>query len=271
MKFTALLFPAAALGACPRGTFTPEGPNDTRGVCPMLNALANHNFLPHNGRNINENQTINALQDALNLDRDFGAFLFNAGRISNPKPNSTTFDLNHLDRHDLFEHDGSLSRQDAFFGQWSRFNQTVWDWTKQYYTGDILDVQMIANGRAQRHTRSNLTNPEYSLSALGYDFSTGENTAILAILGDKFTQTCPLVFVDYLFTKERLPYEVGWKKQNTPISLNDCIKTHEYAFPNFPFLGLLFSPDASNPPNDLELATSFPYPPPPDNSSDVFN
>ncbi|KAI1755984.1 Cloroperoxidase [Xylaria castorea] len=249
MKFTALLFPAVVLGAaCPYGTFQPEQPTDTRGVCPMLNALANHNFLPHNGRNLNENQTVNALQDALNLDRPFGSFLFTAGRLSNPKPNATTFDLDHLDRHDLFEHDGSLSRQDAFFGQWSRFNQTVWNWTKQYYTSDILDVQIVANGRAQRHTRSNLTNPDYSLSEVGYEFSVAENSALLSILGDKFTQTCPVKFVDYLFSKEKLPYEVGWKKPNTPISLADLIKTF----------------------GDIEKATAFPPRPAPDNSTEIF-
>ncbi|KAJ2982823.1 hypothetical protein NUW58_g6364 [Xylaria curta] len=226
MKFTTLLFPAVVLGAaCPYGTFKPEEPTDIRGVCPMLNALANHGFLPRDGKNINENQTVNALNSALNLTPDFGRFLFTAGRLSNPKPNATTFDLNHLDRHGLFEHDGSLSRQDAYFGQWSRFNQTVWNWTKQYYHGDTLDVQMVANSRAQRHMRSNLTNPEYGLTEVGYQFSVAENSALLSIIGDKVTQTCPLKYVDYLFVNERLPYEVGWKKPEVPIELQDLIKT----------------------------------------------
>ncbi len=74
----------------------------------MLNALANHGFLPRDGRDITENQTVTALNDALNLTPDFGQFLFTAARLSNPKPNATTFNLDHLDRHDLFEHDGSL-------------------------------------------------------------------------------------------------------------------------------------------------------------------
>lgn len=74
----------------------------------MLNTLANHGFLPRNGRNISENQTVNALNEALNLEPDFGKFLFTAARISNPAPNATTFNLDHLNRHDLFEHDGSL-------------------------------------------------------------------------------------------------------------------------------------------------------------------
>ncbi|KAI1121745.1 Cloroperoxidase [Nemania abortiva] len=250
MKFTTLLFPAVVLGAaCPYGTFSPELPTDTRGVCPMLNTLANHGFLPRDGRNLNQNRTIQALSDALNLAPELGAFLFNAGRLANPNPNATTFDLDQLDRHDFFEHDGSLSRQDAYFGQWSRFNATVWNWTTQYYTSDILDVQIVANGRAQRQMRSNLTNPEYQLSEVGYLFSVAENTAILSIIGDKATQTCPKKFVDYLFSKEELPYSLGWKKSAIPISTDDLIST---------FLA-------------IQAATAFPFPPPPDNSTDVFN
>ncbi|KAK5636267.1 hypothetical protein RRF57_011979 [Xylaria bambusicola] len=252
MKFTALLFPVAVLGAaCPYGpgSFEPEKETDTRGVCPMLNALANHGFLPRNGRNINENQTVTALNTALNLTPDFGRFLFTAARLSNPKPNSTWFNLDHLDRHNLFEHDGSLSRQDAYFGQWSRFNETVWNWTMDYWTGDILDVQIIANGRAQRSMRSNLTNPDFAISELGNAFSYGENAAILSILGDKVTETCPKIFADYLFRNERLPYAVGWQKSKIPIEMNDLRNTI----------------------HSILNATAFPPLPPPDNSFDVFN
>jgi len=29
--------------------FVPPGPTDQRGPCPGLNAMANHNYMPHNG------------------------------------------------------------------------------------------------------------------------------------------------------------------------------------------------------------------------------
>ncbi|KAI1433552.1 Cloroperoxidase [Xylaria sp. CBS 124048] len=250
MKITPFLFPAVVLGAaCPYGTFSPEKPTDTRGVCPMLNALANHGFLPRTGRDISEDILVKGLQDALNLAPDFGKFLFTAGRIANPMPNATTFNIDHINRHDFFEHDGSLSRQDAYFGQWSRFNQTVWDWTLQYYTSDVLDVQIVADARAQRHTRSQLTNPDYRLSELGWEFSIAENAAILSIIGDKTTLTCPKKFVDYLFSKEELPYSIGWKKPMIPIELQDLFITFDA----------------------VQNATSFPPPPPPDNTTDVFS
>lgn len=83
----------------------------------MLNTLANHGFLPRSGRDINENHTVQVLHDALNIDHNFGQFLFTTGRLANPKPYATVFNLDHIDRHNLFEHDGSLSRQDSYFGR----------------------------------------------------------------------------------------------------------------------------------------------------------
>ncbi|KAI3316920.1 Cloroperoxidase [Xylariaceae sp. AK1471] len=253
MKPSTLLFPAALVGLasaqCPLGDFQPEKLTDTRGVCPMLNTLANHGFLPRNGRDIDVNQTVYALNEALNLTPDFGQFLFSAGRLANPEPNATTFNLDHLNRHDFFEHDGSLSRQDAYFGQWSRFNQTVWDWTLETWPDDILDIKSVANARAQRQITSNLTNPEYSLSQVGYLFSVAESSALLSIIGNKISQTTPKKFVDYLFVNERLPCAVGWQRSEAPISLNDLVGT---------FIA-------------IEQNTAFPPPPPPDNSTQIFS
>jgi hypothetical protein len=74
----------------------------------MLNTLANHGFLPHNGQNITKDDTLNALYDALNINKTLGEFLFNFALTTNPKPNATTFDLDNLSRHNILEHDASL-------------------------------------------------------------------------------------------------------------------------------------------------------------------
>lgn len=74
----------------------------------MLNALANHGFLPHDGKSITENKTVAALGSALNIDQELASFLFGFAVTTNPKPNATTFDLNHLSRHNVLEHDASL-------------------------------------------------------------------------------------------------------------------------------------------------------------------
>ncbi|KAI1647035.1 Cloroperoxidase [Daldinia loculata] len=197
------------------------GPSDVRSPCPMLNTLANHGFLPHDGKSITVNKTVDALSSALNIAPELGSFLHKFAVTTNPQPNATTFDLNHLSRHNILEHDGSLSRQDSYFGPPDVFNEAVFNETKSYWTGDIITIQMAANARVARLMTSNLTNPEYSLSNLGSEFSIGESVAYLSILGSKETGTVPKTYVEYLFENERLPYELGFSKMKEPMTQDD--------------------------------------------------
>ncbi|KAF3065774.1 putative sterigmatocystin biosynthesis peroxidase stcC [Daldinia childiae] len=197
------------------------GPSDVRGPCPMLNSLANHGFLPHDGKSINVNKTVDALSSALNLAPELASFLHSFAVTTNPQPNATTFDLDHLSRHNILEHDGSLSRQDSFFGPADVFNEAVFNQTKSYWTGDVITIQMAANARVARLMTSNLTNPEYTLSHLGSDFSIGESVAYLSILGSKETGEVPKAYVEYLFENERLPYELGFSKMKEPMTESD--------------------------------------------------
>lgn len=74
----------------------------------MLNTLANHGYLPHDGKDITENITINALGTALNIDAEISHFLFQEAITTNPTENATTFSLDDLVRHNILEHDASL-------------------------------------------------------------------------------------------------------------------------------------------------------------------
>lgn len=44
-----------------RGEFAPAQPTDLRSPCPMINCLANHGFLPRDGRNINAQELYEAI------------------------------------------------------------------------------------------------------------------------------------------------------------------------------------------------------------------
>lgn len=59
----------------------------------MLNALANHNILPHDGKMLTKEVVVDALLNALHLDHPFGAFLSNVGLEVNPEPNASFFTL----------------------------------------------------------------------------------------------------------------------------------------------------------------------------------
>jgi hypothetical protein len=83
-------------------------PHTARAPCPMLNTLANHNFLPHNGKAITSARVKYALGTALNIDAGLSQFLFDFALTTSPEANATTFSLNDLGRHNILEHDASL-------------------------------------------------------------------------------------------------------------------------------------------------------------------
>lgn len=74
----------------------------------MLNTLANHGYLPHDGRTIDHDITLSALDKALNINGEMGGLLFEFALTTNPEPNATYFSLEDLSRHNVLEHDASL-------------------------------------------------------------------------------------------------------------------------------------------------------------------
>lgn len=165
----------------------------------MLNALANHGYLAHNGQNITQNMTTMALDQALNIPPSFGTFLHTAAVRTNPEGNSTnTFSLDDLGRHNILEHDASLSRQDAFFGNNLEFNETVFDQTRSHWQ-ETIDVPQAAAARLSRIQTSNMTNPTFGFTRVGMAFSVGESAAYIIVLGNSTSQTANRTVVEYLF------------------------------------------------------------------------
>lgn len=60
--------------------FVAPGPTDQRGPCPGLNALANHNYMPHNGVGT-INDFIESTYAGFGMGRDLGGFLGVYGAI----------------------------------------------------------------------------------------------------------------------------------------------------------------------------------------------
>lgn len=61
-----------------------------RAPCPVMNTLANHDFVPHSGRNITMPVFVQACLDAFNISAAFCIDAFGTGvAASNPVPNST--------------------------------------------------------------------------------------------------------------------------------------------------------------------------------------
>ncbi|KAJ5483238.1 hypothetical protein N7530_002484 [Penicillium desertorum] len=201
----------------------PGGESDYRGPCPMMNTLANHGFLPHDGRNITRANLVDALGQALNFNGSLASLMFDMGVVANPEPNSTVFTLDDLNRHNVLEHDASLSRSDAFFGNNHAFNETIFEETKAYWTGPILDPDMLANSKVARQINSKAHNPTYTFTAKTEQFSLGEVAAPVIAFGDIKTGTVNRSLVEYFFENERLPTDLGWKRPAKVTSLQDIL------------------------------------------------
>jgi hypothetical protein len=94
--------------------YMPPKEGDSRSACPMLNAMANHGILPHDGKNITFKELNVAVRQTFNFAPSFCFFVpkFSADFLHRSYWNGK-FDLAELSKHGAIEHDASLTRQDA--------------------------------------------------------------------------------------------------------------------------------------------------------------
>lgn len=167
----------------------------------MMNTLANHGFLNHDGRNLTRDVVVNGLKDGINFDPALGEIMFEQALIANPEPNATFFTLDQLNVHNLLEHDGSLSRSDAYFGNNHIFNETVFAESMTFWNGDILDANALAMSKIGRQASSKAKNPTYRFTSTVENFSLGEISAPIIAFGDLATSTVNRSLVEYFFRK----------------------------------------------------------------------
>ncbi|KAH7377883.1 Chloroperoxidase [Pyrenochaeta sp. MPI-SDFR-AT-0127] len=235
MKLSLLIVTTAVLASAkpPKGQYgtlnphswIPGGPNDFRGPCPMMNTLANHGFLPRDGRNITRANAIAALGNGISFDENLAGIMWDQAIIANPEPNATLFTLDHLNVHNLLEHDASLSRSDAYFGNNHVFNRTVFDTSRQWWTDKTLTAKQIAHSKIFRQVVSRASNPNYTFTASVENFSLGEMAAPFIVFGDMVAGTVERALVEFFFENERLPTELGWKKKAVPVTLENIMAT----------------------------------------------
>ncbi|OJJ78689.1 peroxidase family protein [Aspergillus glaucus CBS 516.65] len=206
-------------GVASLDNWKPAGHGDFRGPCPMLNTLSNHGFLPHDGRNLTREVVVKGLSEGLNFNATLGSLMFDMALVANPEPNATYFTLDNLNRHNVLEHDASMSRADAYNGNNHIFNSTIFAKTKAYWTQPILDAAMLANGKLARQIQSRASNPNYTFTSSMEEFSLGEVAAPVIAFGDIQAGRVNRSLVEYFFENERLPAELGWSRPEKVISL----------------------------------------------------
>ncbi|PYH40186.1 peroxidase family protein [Aspergillus saccharolyticus JOP 1030-1] len=203
--------------------FRAPGPFDSRSPCPGLNALANHGYLPRDGKNIDYEMINQAAQDAYNFESGFYVdavnmvFLFNISTTTRP---NETFHLFDLARHDTIEADGSLTRNDIYFGDDVHFDATVWAPVARDLGLDHRDrpadrfvtVETAASATRNRYALAKHVNPQFNASMLQQQFEYGTTALYLLTLWDDDQNAAPKAWVKALMGEDRIPFQEGFTR-----------------------------------------------------------
>ncbi|KAH9211757.1 Chloroperoxidase [Leptodontidium sp. 2 PMI_412] len=192
---------------------------DRRSPCPMVNSLANHGFLPHNGLNISMADLITAFNESINLAPAATQLVGQKALLASTTGSSATFNLDDINTHGIIEHDGSLSRNDIYFGDNHSFNSTIWNSVAAFFTNKTISLATAKSARSSRLAAAAAVNPAFNMSASDVQFSSIETALYLTVFADPdVTSEARTEWVDVLFAKERLPYEEGWRRSQVQLT-----------------------------------------------------
>jgi hypothetical protein len=154
-------------GAWPE--FVPPKEGDSRSACPMLNAMANHGILPHDGKNITFRKLNKTIRTTYNFAPSFCFFVPHfASDFLNRSYWTGKFDLAELSLHNAIEHDGSLTRLDAAIepDQGKPDLKLVHDLLAEATgeNGAKLTIPDLSRALSKRRVDSKATNPNFTES-----------------------------------------------------------------------------------------------------------
>ncbi|KJZ74471.1 hypothetical protein HIM_06067 [Hirsutella minnesotensis 3608] len=193
--------------------YVPAGPTDSRSPCPALNALANHGFLPHNGRNVNIADFIVGLFLGLGVSPDASSLIIAFGIISSHNPLSLALDLEDLANHNfVIEHDCSFARQDALVGDNLHFNRTLWKTALDVIgpNSQTTNAFIMGTAKAMRVREQRWMNPKTVWGPRAWLNSFSEVGLVLSAMGS-VPGIARTDYVRSFIEEERLPYHLGWR------------------------------------------------------------
>ncbi|CAG8955644.1 hypothetical protein HYFRA_00009598 [Hymenoscyphus fraxineus] len=219
MKFCLIVSLGVAVGAFPQGPrndypvvgeWRPASESDSRSPCPMLNTLANHGYLPRNGRNITAKGFGKAIHEGLGFNITAGE---DQANLQLQALGKQVVDLEELNAHEVLEHRASLTRDD-FPGDTIHNNPSRLEAMLADSSTDYLDINSFAKSRVRVEA---LTAP---LTTAHIQMSAGEaglfilalTSGLLPVNGTNFDElTVPKDRARAWLTLEKLPVDFGWK------------------------------------------------------------
>jgi len=186
--------------------------SDSRSPCPALNALANHGILPRDGRNISAFQLMGAIREHYHVSLPMAFLLsflgtFLCGRWFR-------VDLHDFARHNLIEHDASLTHRNAMPGDLYAPvdpDKELLDDLLDVKNPEVLSFEDLVAVRARRN--ETLPRP---LGKFLNAIALGEVALTAQTLTDEYGNISKQSVKEW-FWDQRLPR--GWSRPATPIGL----------------------------------------------------
>ncbi|MCJ1449873.1 hypothetical protein MMC28_000201 [Mycoblastus sanguinarius] len=223
---------AAIPGDDPDHQFQAPGPTDVRGICPTLNTLANHGYLSRNGITTFA-QAANAVQTGYGFDFSLSVFLsalglmaggdlvsgiYSIGGADSRVPNTLGPALG-LDKHGVFEIDGSITRQDVYFGNNANFLLQRWNEyvNESEAQGGEFNLETNAVDNGFRYDNSLGTNPDFFAGVIWFAVSHAERVFVYEGLANGTSGLANYANVAPFFLNETFPD--NWFRRGVPFSL----------------------------------------------------
>ena len=228
-----------------RGTYASADPTASRGPCPMINSLANHGYLPRDGRSVRISDVKSALNEvgiAWTLNAAFAHPIFEEVKASQPprsllqklgyflqhpwaalgagmrKPGQfdamgePCIDIEQLDLPGVVEHDISLTRRDHQQGDNHTPQKDLLEGLLESSSnGRMLTVEDLAKYRRLRINEQRKVNPEAKYEKFQHVEGCAETALLLRVFGDG--AQVPVDYMRAFFVEERLPVVEGWRKR----------------------------------------------------------
>jgi len=173
---------------------------DSRCACPMLNAMANHGILPHDGKNISFKTMNEKVRQTYNFAPSFCYFVPNfIAMILDKDYDKDTFNLAQISVHNGIEHDASLTREDTIHqpDQGKPYVPFINELlarasgklkgssAEEGENSALLTLDDLSRYSAKRRTEAKARNPQFSLSPIHKAFGSSNSATLLAICGGR--------------------------------------------------------------------------------------
>ncbi|KAI8611216.1 Chloroperoxidase [Chytriomyces sp. MP71] len=180
---------------------------EARSPCPMLNALANHGHINHDGRSVGMGSIVQVLEDmwfpsALAFMQPIGMSLW---------MQKDQFSNHDLDKFSVWDHDASLTRHDFAISKSHKVDKKLVDQLLSF-AGDkgYLTLTDLAKARRLRYAQSKAANPDFKFGLTARFFAVYESLCLMNVIGKN--GKLPVDVTRDFFINERLPQK--WKEHN---------------------------------------------------------